>query len=241
MPTLQGGLARGTLHEVFAEAGRQSAAATGFVAGLAHRVAAQRPLVWVQQEFGALETGALSMGGWGELGFDPRLLVMVRARDVEMALRIAADALSLRCARRRRARSLGRGAAARSGRQPQAGAGGARLRRHRADAALVGGADAVDGRDPLDCPRGAFAARERRCAVAADGARPFSTHNSCATVVARTGNGSWNGNVMSAFSVTQRRILSLWLPRLPIDRIKRRKQSASRSASRGGGQQRRTG
>ena len=36
--------------------------------------------------------------------------------------------------------------------------------------------------------------------------------------------GSWNGNVMSAFSQTaanRRRILSLWLPRLPIDRIKR--------------------
>jgi protein ImuB len=33
--------------------------------------------------------------------------------------------------------------------------------------------------------------------------------------------GSWNGNVMSAFSANRRRILSLWLPRLPIDRIKR--------------------
>jgi len=31
--TLQGGLALGAMHEVFAEAGRQSAAATGFVAG----------------------------------------------------------------------------------------------------------------------------------------------------------------------------------------------------------------
>lgn len=91
---LQGGLARGALHEVFAEAGRQSAAATGFAAALAQRVAAQRPLVWVQQEFGALETGALSMSGWRELGFDPRLLVLVRAHDVEMALRTAADALS---------------------------------------------------------------------------------------------------------------------------------------------------
>src|SRR5260221_13146146 len=38
--------------------------------------------------------------------------------------------------------------------------------------------------------------------------------------MARPGAGSWNGNVMSAFSV-KRRILSLWLPRLPIDRIKR--------------------
>src|SRR6202163_4463108 len=39
--------------------------------------------------------------------------------------------------------------------------------------------------------------------------------------MARSGGGSWNGNVMSAFSVNRRRILSLWLPRLPIDRIKR--------------------
>src|ERR1700676_5101427 len=35
--TLQGGLAIGAMHEVFADAGRQSAAATGFVAGLAGR------------------------------------------------------------------------------------------------------------------------------------------------------------------------------------------------------------
>jgi len=42
-----------------------------------------------------------------------------------------------------------------------------------------------------------------------------------ATVMALLGGGSWNGNVMSAFSGNRRRILSLWLPRLPIDRIKR--------------------
>src|SRR6266446_2439786 len=39
--------------------------------------------------------------------------------------------------------------------------------------------------------------------------------------MALLGGGSWNGNVMSAFSRNRRRILSLWLPRLPIDRIKR--------------------
>src|ERR1700738_471811 len=39
--------------------------------------------------------------------------------------------------------------------------------------------------------------------------------------MALLGGGSWNGNVMSAFSKNRRRILSLWLPRLPIDRIKR--------------------
>src|ERR1019366_1261322 len=55
--TLQGGLALGAMHEVFTETGRQSAAATGFVAGLAGRVTARRPLVWVRQGFAGLEFG----------------------------------------------------------------------------------------------------------------------------------------------------------------------------------------
>ena len=92
--TLQGGLALGAMHEVFAEAGPQSAAATGFVAGLAGRVAVRRPLVWVRQDFTERESGALSMSGLAELGLDPRLLVSVRAADVDTALRIAADALA---------------------------------------------------------------------------------------------------------------------------------------------------
>jgi protein ImuA len=92
--TLQGGLALGAMHEVFAEAGRQSAAATGFVAGLAGRAAARRPLVWVRQDFTEIESGSLSMSGWAELGLDPRLLVTVRAADVDTALRTAADALA---------------------------------------------------------------------------------------------------------------------------------------------------
>jgi protein ImuA len=92
--TLQGGLAIGAMHEVFTEAGRQSAAATGFVAGLAGRVAARRPLVWVRQDFTEIESGALSMSGLAELGLDPRLLVTVRAADVDTALRTAADAFA---------------------------------------------------------------------------------------------------------------------------------------------------
>src|ERR1700760_3549804 len=68
--TLQGGLAIGALHEVFA-AGRQSGAATGFIAGLAGRVTARRPLVWVRQDFSDLESGALSMNGLAELGIGP--------------------------------------------------------------------------------------------------------------------------------------------------------------------------
>jgi len=92
--TLQGGLALGATHEVFAETGRQGAAATGFVAGLAGRVSARRPLVWVRQDFVELESGALSISGLAELGLDPRLLVTVRAADVDSALRTAADALA---------------------------------------------------------------------------------------------------------------------------------------------------
>jgi protein ImuA len=90
---LQGGLAVGAVHEVFAE-GRHSAAATGFIAGLAGRAIARRPLVWVRQDFTQIESGAVSMSGLAELGLDPRLLVTVRAVNVDTALRTAADALA---------------------------------------------------------------------------------------------------------------------------------------------------
>lgn len=92
--SLQGGLALGALHEVFAEAGRQSAVATGFVAGLAGRVATRRPVVWIRQDFSEVEAGAVSMSGFSEFGLDPRLLVSVHAADVDHALRAAADALA---------------------------------------------------------------------------------------------------------------------------------------------------
>jgi protein ImuA len=91
--TLQGGLARAAVHEVFSE-GHQSAAATGFIAGLAGRLTPRRPLVWVRQDFSEIESGALSMSGLCELGLDPRLLVTVRAADADAALRTAADALA---------------------------------------------------------------------------------------------------------------------------------------------------
>ena len=90
---LRGGLAVAAVHEVFAE-GHQGAAATGFVAGLAGRIAPRKPLVWVRQDFAEIESGALSMSGFAELGLDPRLVVTVRAADAETALRATADALA---------------------------------------------------------------------------------------------------------------------------------------------------
>src|SRR6202012_772542 len=59
--SLQGGLALGAMHEVFAQACRQSAVATGFVAALASRATARKPAIWIRQDFAELETGALSM------------------------------------------------------------------------------------------------------------------------------------------------------------------------------------
>ncbi len=91
---LRGGLVRGAVHEVFAPESRHAASATGFAAGLAWRSARRRPLMWVWQDFVAREAGALAMRGFAELGLDPRRIVLVRAADAEMALRVAADALN---------------------------------------------------------------------------------------------------------------------------------------------------
>jgi protein ImuA len=91
---LQGGLALGAVHEVFADAGRHSAAATGFLLGLTARVLGRRPLLWISADFAEREMGAPSMSGLIELGLDPRCLVTVRASDVEAGLRTAADALA---------------------------------------------------------------------------------------------------------------------------------------------------
>ncbi len=90
---LRGGLAVAAVHEVFAE-GHQGASATGFVAGIAGRISSRKPLVWVRQDFAEVESGAISPSGLCELGLDPRLLVTVRAADVEAALRSTADALA---------------------------------------------------------------------------------------------------------------------------------------------------
>jgi protein ImuA len=92
---LQGGLAQGALHEVFAPAGVQAAAATGFVLALARRLTqGKRFVLWVRQDFSALESGELSMTGFAELGLDPRYVVVVRTPTAETVLRTAADGLA---------------------------------------------------------------------------------------------------------------------------------------------------
>ncbi len=92
---LKGGLALGSLHEVFAGAGAQAAAATGFALGLTRRMTqGKRFVLWIRQDFSAIESGDLSMTGFAELGLDPRHLVVVRAPTAEIVLRTAADGLA---------------------------------------------------------------------------------------------------------------------------------------------------
>ncbi len=90
---LGGGLKRGALHEVFAYPGHEGAA-TGFAAGLAARAAAQKPLLWIRQDYSALEFGELSATGLHEFGLDPARLLLFAGANAQDALRASLDALS---------------------------------------------------------------------------------------------------------------------------------------------------
>jgi protein ImuA len=89
---LGGGLARATLHEVYASGTADLAAATGFSVGLALRAAGTRPILWVRQDVLDAETGRLHPPGLAELGFDPSRILLVRARDAQGVLRAGAEA-----------------------------------------------------------------------------------------------------------------------------------------------------
>jgi protein ImuA len=92
---LGGGLLTGGLHEIFAATPGASAAAGGFAAALTLRTAPRaRKLLWIRQDFSALEHGEISGSGLVEIGLDPRRLLMLRAANAADALRAAADALS---------------------------------------------------------------------------------------------------------------------------------------------------
>ncbi len=90
---LRGGLQHGSLHEVFSVISHE-AAATGFVAGLAKRVAEDKYLLWIRQDFSAREWGELSAIGLLELGIDPACLLLLSVATADDALRAANDALS---------------------------------------------------------------------------------------------------------------------------------------------------
>ena len=57
-------------------------------------MAGEKKLLWIRQDFSALEFGELSATGFLELGLDPARVLMLRAPDVTGALRATGDALS---------------------------------------------------------------------------------------------------------------------------------------------------
>ncbi len=93
---LKGGLVLGALHEVFAAERHADGAATVFAAALAARASPKKTLLWIAQDYCALEYGALCPTGLLELGLDPARLLLLRAPDAEAALRAGLDGLSCR-------------------------------------------------------------------------------------------------------------------------------------------------
>jgi len=91
---LGGGLKCGALHEVFsAEPGFETTAA-GFAVLLARRATQERTLLWIRQDFVALEAGEIFSSGLLELGIDPARVLLFRAAHVEDALRAAGEGLA---------------------------------------------------------------------------------------------------------------------------------------------------
>ena len=154
--TLQGGLAMAAVHEVF---------------GRPPECGGDRLHRWPRRAADAAPAAGLGAAGFFRTGI--RCAVDERALRTRPRSAPAGDGAcrgrrcraahrrrraGLRCARRRGAGSLGRGAAARSRRQPQTHLGGASLRRHRLAAAGGGHAATVDRGNKMDRARGAFAA-----------------------------------------------------------------------------------
>lgn len=90
---LKGGLERGALHEVYA-ATNAEASATAFAAGLAARIAGKKKILWIRQDYSALEFGELSATGFLELGIDPSKMLLVCAAHADDAIKAASDALT---------------------------------------------------------------------------------------------------------------------------------------------------
>src|SRR6266550_3583275 len=75
---LKGGLGLGELHELAPLAPLHSGAGSGFALALATLVPRGGPVIWVQQDFAALETGALYGLGCDLFGLASARLLMVR-------------------------------------------------------------------------------------------------------------------------------------------------------------------
>jgi len=89
---LRGGIAPGMLHEILS--GDMSAAAAGFAMGIAARLRGTKRVLWIRQDYSALEHAEISATGLSELGLDPFKVLLLRAADAKDALCAATDAMS---------------------------------------------------------------------------------------------------------------------------------------------------
>jgi protein ImuA len=96
---LAGGLNPGALHEIVAAGVGDHPAAAGFGLALAARLRAARmrsPIVWIGEDFAALEQGALYGLGLALHGIDPACLLLVHAASAKEALWAIEEALKCR-------------------------------------------------------------------------------------------------------------------------------------------------
>lgn len=93
---LGGGLARGRLHEVFADEAGEASAGAGFAALLGLQAGSGRPLFWLRTEAVERQAGRLYATGLEELGIAPAALLLGLVADETALLRAANDAA--RCA-----------------------------------------------------------------------------------------------------------------------------------------------
>lgn len=87
---LGGGLARGALHELYADEGHHAGAA-GFALLVALCGDVGKPLIWVREDRGERGDGRLHGPGLAELGADPARVILVTGRDALSVLRAAAE------------------------------------------------------------------------------------------------------------------------------------------------------
>lgn len=94
---LGGGLARGRIHEFYADDAPDAAGAAGFAALLGARFAGDfKPVLWLREEAAAQRGGVVHAPGWADLGIDVGTWLFLMAPDPAALLRAGVDAL--RCA-----------------------------------------------------------------------------------------------------------------------------------------------
>jgi protein ImuA len=90
---LDGGLARGRVHELFSAEADDGPSAVGFAAMIALRAVGRgAPIFWLRSDEAGRRGGYLHAPGLIELGGDPDALVLGQAPDAKELLRSAADA-----------------------------------------------------------------------------------------------------------------------------------------------------